>query len=192
MLAHASRQSLPWLIFDVGQNRTMACRGMFFAVTKEEEAKLLSASDSDAVVDIVTEEIEERWDEAWLQQMDKSWDAIHRCLGDGSLRNSQPAVSAKAVLGGRQLSSRDDWVVSYLTKDEVKQVAEALAPITEEEFRRRYFGLKKKFLWFDRTEYEGRIGEEDFGYSWAYFDDMRRFFRKAASADRATVFAVDQ
>jgi hypothetical protein len=170
----------------------MGCRGMFFALTKEEEAKLLSASDSDAVVEIVTEEIEERWDQEWLQEMDKSWDAIHRCLGDGSLRNSQPAVSAKAVLGGRQLSSRADWVISYLPADEVKKVAEAIAPVTEEEFRSRYFGLKRKFLWFDRTEYEGPIGEEDFGYSWAYFEDMQRFFSKAAGANRATVFAVDQ
>jgi hypothetical protein len=172
----------------------MACRGVFFALTREEEAKLLSASESDAVVEIVTEEIEERWDEEWLQEMDKSWDAIHRCLGDGSLRNSQPLVSAKAVLGGRQLSSRRDWAVSYLTGDEVKAVAGAIAAIDEPEFRRRYFGLKKKkFLWFfDRTEYVGPIGEEDFEYSWSYFSEMRRLFAKAANANRAMVFAVDQ
>jgi hypothetical protein len=169
----------------------MACRGAFFALTQEEEAKLLSASGSDAVVEIITEEIEERWDEEWLQQMDKSWDAIHRCLGDGSLRNSQSLVSAKAVLGGRQLSSRNDWVVSYLTGEEVKAVVRAIADIDEAELRRRYFGLKKKkFLWFDRTEYEGPIGEEDFEYSWSYFTEMRRLFVKAATANRAMVFSV--
>jgi hypothetical protein len=56
----------------------MACRGVFFALSKEDETKLLTADDSDTVVEIVTEEIEERWDEEWLQEMDKSWDAIHR------------------------------------------------------------------------------------------------------------------
>lgn len=148
--------------------------------------------DSDTVVEIVTEEIEERWDEAWLQEMDKSWDAIHRCLGDGSLRNAQPALMAKAVLGGRQLSSRSDWVISYLDAAEVKQVAAALPAIDQAEFRRRYFGLKKKFLWFDLTEFDGPIDEQDFEYSWSYFEDMRRFFEKAAVSNRATVFAVDQ
>jgi hypothetical protein len=170
----------------------MACRGVFFALSKEDETKLLTADDSDTVVEIVTEEIEERWDEEWLQEMDKSWDAIHRCLGDGTLRNAQPAVTAKAVIGGRQLSSRSDWVISYLPAAEAKLVAEALLPIDQPEFRRRYFGLKKKFLWFDRTEYEGEIGEQDFEYSWAYFEDMRSFFTKASAAGRAVVFAVDQ
>gem|GEM_PF-7118074 len=75
----------------------MACRGVFFALTKEEEAKLLAAPDSEAVVEIITEEVEERWDREWLVEMDKSWDAVHRCLGDGSLRRSQSSLTSKAV-----------------------------------------------------------------------------------------------
>ena len=170
----------------------MACRGVFFALTKEVEAKLLAAQDGDAVVEIITEEVEERWDREWLVEMDKSWDAVHRCLGDGSLRRSQSSLTSKAVLGGRQLSSGTDWIVSYLTADEVKQVAIAVAAIDQPEFRRRYFALKKKFLWFDRTEYDGPIGEEDFDYSWSNFEDMRHFFSKVAAAHRAIVFSVDQ
>ena len=170
----------------------MACRGVFFALTKEEEAKLLAAPDSDAVVEIITEEVEERWDREWLVEMDKSWDAVHRCLGDGSLRRSQSSLTSKAVLGGRQLSTGADWIISYLAADEVKQVAIAIATIDQLEFRRRYFGLKKKFLWFDRTEYDGPIGEEDFDSSWSNFVDMRLFFAKAAAAHRPIIFSVDQ
>jgi len=169
----------------------MACRGVFFALTKAEEAKLLAAADSDAVVEILTEEIEERWDREWLVEMDKSWDAVHRCLGDGSLRTSQPSLTAKAVLGGKQLSPSADWIVFYLTADEVKQVAVAITGIDQPEFRRRYFGLKKKFLWIDRTDYDGPIGEQDFEYSWSNFEDMRLLFSKAA-AHRTIVFSVDQ
>ena len=170
----------------------MACRGVFFALTNEEEAKLLAAPDSDAVVEIITEEIEERWDPEWLVEMDKSWDAVHRCLGDGSLSRSQSSLTSKAVLGGRQLSSHADWIVSYLTADQVKQVAAAIAGIDQLEFRRRYFALKKKFLWVDRTDYDVPIGEEDFEYSWSNFEEMRVFFSKVAAAHRAIVFSVDQ
>ena len=173
----------------------MACRGVFFALTKQEEEELLAAPDSDAVVEIITEEIEERWDREWLVEMDKSWDAIHRCLGDGSLRRSQPSITSKAVLGGKQLSSSPDWIISYLTAEEVKQVAVAVAAIDQPEFRRRYYGLKKKFLgipWINWSEYDGPIGEEDFEYSWSNFEEMRRFFSKAAAAHRAIVFSVDQ
>jgi len=170
----------------------MACRGVFFALTKEEEAKLLAAPDSEAVVEIITEEVEERWDREWLVEMDKSWDAVHRCLGDGSLRRSQSSLTSKAVLGGRQLSFDADWIISYLTADEVKQVAAAIAAVDKVGFRRRYFGLKKKFLWFDRTEYDGPIGEEDFEYSWFNFVGMRLLFAKAAAAHRPIIFSVDQ
>jgi len=170
----------------------MACRGVFFALTKEEEAKLLAAPNSDAVVEIITEEVEERWDREWLVEMDKSWDAIHRCLGDGSLSRSQSSLTSKAVLGGRQLTSHADWIMSYLTADEVKQVAAAIAVINQLEFRRRYFALKKTFLWFDRTDYDGPIGEEDFEYSWSNFEEMRLFFAKVAVVGRSIVFSVDQ
>lgn len=74
----------------------------------------------------------------------------------------------------------------------MKSIATALRPIDQPEFRRRYFGLKKSFLGIDRTEYEGEIGEEDFEYSWAYFEEMRSFYAKVAAADRAIVFAIDQ
>src|SRR5947209_3732440 len=138
----------------------MACRGVFFALTKGEEANLLAAPNSDAVVEIITEEIEERWDREWLVEMDKSWDPVHRCLGDGSLRSSQPSLTAKAVLGGRQLSSRADWIISYLTADEVQEVADAIVRIDEPEFRRRYFGLKKKSCGLTGQSTTGRLGRK--------------------------------
>src|SRR5689334_8829988 len=50
----------------------MASRGVFFALTKEEETRLLAAAGTDAVVEIMTDEIEERWDRQWLVEMDKS------------------------------------------------------------------------------------------------------------------------
>ena len=170
----------------------MACRGVFFALTREEQEALLRAPDSDTVIEIITEEIEERWDEDWLLQMDKSWDAMHRCLGNGTLAVSQTATSAKAVLGGQHLSSRSDWIVSYLAVSLVPKVAAALEEFTEAEFRRRYFALRKKFLWFDFTEYDGPIGEDDFNYTWSNFEAMREFFEKAAKAKRAIIFTVDQ
>lgn len=158
---------------------------MFFALTKEEEAALLSARDTEEVLDAILE-IEERWDEPWLRQMDKSWDAIHRCLGDGSLDTKQPALTAKAVLGGRHLSDRDDEIVSFLPCADVQAVSAALALIDQAEFRRRYFGLARN------SGYEGEIGDEDYDYTWSYFDDMRSLFTEAAAAGRSVVFSVDQ
>ena len=170
----------------------MACRGVYFALNDDDEERLLAQNDDSRVVEIITEEIEERWEAEWLCEVDKSWDAIHRCLGDGSLKTRQTSVLSKAVIGGRQLHRGADWIISYLSAREVRDVSDALAAIGEEEFRRRYFGLKKKFLWFDRTDYDGEIGEQDFEYSWSYLEEIKKFFATASRAGRSVIFAVDQ
>lgn len=56
----------------------MACRGVHFAITDEDQAALLDAEGDDAVRDII-EQIEETWDADNLAEVDKAWDAMHRC-----------------------------------------------------------------------------------------------------------------
>jgi len=58
----------------------VACRGVHFAITESDAARLLGAPDDTRVLEIIQDEIEEQWDEEWLYQTDKAWDAIHRCL----------------------------------------------------------------------------------------------------------------
>lgn len=171
----------------------MACRGIYFALT-DEEAKRLLASDGDkAVINFMQEEVEERWDEDWLQQTDKAWDAIHRCLTDGTLRCKGASTLERVVLGGRRLHRGSDYIVSYLASDEVREAAEQLRGITKDWFHQKYFGLRKRFLGlFQYSDYEGSLDETDFEYSWNYFDDIRHFFDKTASAGRSVVFTVDQ
>lgn len=169
----------------------MACRGIYFALTKEESRKLLEANDDAGVIETV-EEIEERWDENWLQQVDKAWDAIHRCLSDGTLQCKGKSIMEKTVLGGKQLYHGDDNIISYLDPKEVQEVSAAIENIAVDWFRKKYFGLKKSFLGIKYSNYDGLIDEEDFEYSWAYFIAIREFFTKTATAGRALVFTVDQ
>jgi hypothetical protein len=53
----------------------MACRGVHFAVEADTVKLLLDAKSDSAVLDIVQEDIEQKWNEEWLHQTDKSWDA---------------------------------------------------------------------------------------------------------------------
>jgi hypothetical protein len=50
--------------------------------------------------------------------------------------------------------------------------------------RRRYF-KHCKGAW---PEY----GEEDFEYTWGWFQDMRGFFERVAGGGRAVIFTADQ
>jgi hypothetical protein len=48
---------------------------------------------------------------------------------------------------------------------QVKDVAAALAGLDEAEFRRRYKRI-------DIACYDGQVGDEDFAYSWDWFQDV--------------------
>jgi hypothetical protein len=164
----------------------MACRGVHFALTADDERQLLAAGgDDEAVLDLIVEDIEDRWDEEWLQETDKAWDAIHRCLTDGTLSFESTSPLHQCILGGRQMYSGDDYIVSYLTAEEVGQVAQAIASIDEVTLRDRYDQI-------DEDDYAASLSQEDFDYTWGWFEPLKLFFAKAADAGRAVVFAVDQ
>jgi hypothetical protein len=122
----------------------MACRGVYFALTDDGVAKLTAADGDAAVKKIIQEDIEELWDKNWLQETDKAWDAMHRCLADGTLVCKSKSVLEKFVLGGKQLHQRGDYIVSFLTAAEVKEVFEAAKPIEKNMVSRKVFRPKKK------------------------------------------------
>lgn len=164
----------------------MTCRGVHFALTKTQLARVLSAKTDDELIEVIQNEIETEWDKEWLRETDKAWDAIHRCLTDGKLGYSNGSFPLNAcILGGEQLHSGKDYIVSLVRPEEVASVASALEVISEEDFKRRYFNI-------NQDEYDGEIEEEDFQYTWEWFQDLPSLFRLAADNGRAILFTVDQ
>jgi hypothetical protein len=163
----------------------MSARGVHFAVTPAQEKKLLAAKSDRKLMEVV-EEIEEGWEEPFVVETDKAWDAIHRCLTDGTLLYVSGEYPLNhSICGGRQLFRGRDYTVSYVSAPQVKDVAKALAKITRTRMRQRYDKI-------DPEEYdEVEMGDEDFDYTWENFLDLRRFYKKAAEAGRAVIFTVD-
>ncbi len=130
----------------------------------------------------IIEEIEERWDRDWLCETDKAWDAIHRCLTDGSLSFGN-SVRHKCVLGPGS-EDEESFLINLLTAAEVQEVAKELSAIGQVALRQGYDAI-------DADEYDGKLSDDDFAYTWENFDDLRAFYQKAASAGRGVVFTVD-
>lgn len=129
------------------------------------------------------EELEESWSEDDLKvDTDKAWDAIHRCLTDGTVDPGGGEYPlSHAVLGGRHL--HDDYYVVYVTAAEARDVSEALEPVDRTWLRRRFDAI-------DDTDYGGARDDADFDYTWENFVDVRRFYRRAATAGRAVLFTA--
>lgn len=161
----------------------MACRGVHFAIDDQQAQRLLGAEDDDELLEIV-EEIEEAWEAAF--ETDKAWDALHRCLSNGTLNaeEGEPPLS-RVFFGGRMLNEGDDYFVVLVTPSEAVQIAASLATVTESWLRERYFELPF-------PDYQGEKSEEDWEYTLSSFQGLPEFFARAASQGRHVIFTVDQ
>jgi hypothetical protein len=152
---------------------------VFFALTGSQDEALVATRDDAEVLQFVAE-VESAWDWDWLCEVDKAWDAMHRCLGDGTLwlgRHDRGPLEL-AVLGGGHHYEGDDYVVAHVVAADVPAVAEALAGVDESWLRERYEAVDP--------------GDEDFDYTWRYLQDVRDFYRRAAADGRSVIFTVDQ
>jgi hypothetical protein len=75
--------------------------------------------------------------------------------------------------------------VVLTTPDQVKEIAAALASVTEPWLRSRYFELPF-------PEYQGEKSEDDWEYTFSRFNGLTEFFSRAADKGRHVIFTVDQ
>jgi len=163
----------------------MSARGVHFALTPTQAKQLLAAKSDRKLMGLI-DEIEETWEQPFVVETDKAWDAMHRCLTDGSLLYVSGEYPLNhCICGGRQLVRGRDYTVSFVSRPQVKDVAAALAKVIKAWLRKRYDKI-------DPDDYdEVEMGDEDFRYTWDNFLAVRRFYKKAAEAGRAVIFTVD-
>ena len=164
----------------------MTARGVFFALEDSQLVRLIEAGSDSARLEVVTEDIEERWDRQWLLEVDKAWDAIHRSLTDGTLsRTSGEEPLRWTILGGRQLYKGDSYIMNLNMPSQVSQLAAALQAVSRDRFLRGYGRIVNE-------DYGGSISDDDLEHTWRWFAQLPGFFGRAAGAGRAVLFTVDQ
>ncbi|MEO0461330.1 MAG: YfbM family protein [Myxococcota bacterium] len=165
----------------------MAYRGVHFALSDDDVSRLLAIASSEELEEFITEEIEETYFEEsreWVYETDHAWDAIHRCLGDGTLLyGTGPFPLSYAVLGGAALDAGEDYTACLTTPEQVAEVAEALRRTDASWFRSRFDSLSRT-----NTEFSAK---GDFDYVWSNLDGLREFLARAAKAKRHVLFTVD-
>jgi Domain of unknown function (DUF1877) len=167
----------------------MSCLGIHFALTPEEALALEAFDDEQDRLAFVQEDLEERYLEepkTYAAESDKAWDAMHRALSDGQLSwDGGEFPFNHAVLGGKPLYSDGDYIMSLKTPEQVQAVSLALAALTESDFRDRYNRI-------DARSYDGELGDDDFEYTWSWFQEVRDLYRRAAAQGRFVLFTADQ
>jgi len=167
----------------------MSCLGVHFALSETEVNRILSMDDEQDRLEYITEEIEEQYLEGEKQfaaESDKAWDAMHRTLADGELTwDGDTYPLNHTVLAGKLIYTDDDYIMSLKLPDQVKDINKALKPITKDEFRQKYFNI-------DPESYGMELTDEDFEYTWDWFQNVRQLYGVAAQNDRHVLFTADQ
>ena len=167
----------------------MSCLGVHFALTKDEVTHLRSLTDEQERLEHLQEVIEEHYlgdEREFAAENDKAWDAMHRVLSDGQLSWNGGAYPLNhTVLAGELLYTDSDYIMSLKSPPQVCDIAAALPAITEAEFRRRYFAI-------DAGSYGTPLTEEDFRYTWDWFQGVRELYIRAAKAGRFVLFTAGQ
>lgn len=176
----------------------MGCLGVHFAITVDQMQRLLDIvyeqdlddeACDEALQDAISE-IEHEWDKQHLIETDKAWDPIHRSLCEdntpnGQLNPNKGTIPLKlCILGGEQLYQGDDYCICLIRPEEVRAVSQALAGVTEEWLRERFYRLDAEAAGYP-------IDADEFAYTWSNFQDLPKFFIRAAEEERAVIFTVD-
>lgn len=164
----------------------MSCLGVHFALS-DQETKLLIDKNERGRLEFVQEVLEETYlTTPYAAQTDKSWDAMHRLLSDGCLTSDGGEYPLNhTILAGRILYTKNDYIMSLKTPDQVKDIAQALRALTEESFRARYQTIPA-------GNYDAELSEDDFGYTWSWFQDVRELYALAAVENKHVLFTADQ
>ncbi len=167
----------------------MGCLGVHFALTEVDVETLRSLPDEGSRLDRFQEVIEEDYfadHRDYVAESDKAWDAMHRALTDGQLTwDGGQYPFNHVVLAGELLYTKPDYIMSLKTPAQVRDVVAAIADITEADFRRLYFAI-------DPDAYGFPLSEDDFGYTWTWFLEVRNLFLRAAKEGRYVLFSADQ
>lgn len=165
----------------------MGCLGVHFALTEDDVSSLRAIPDEEDRLSYLQEDIEERYlGTDYAAESDKSWDAMHRALSDGQLSwDGGNYPLNHVVLAGELLYSESDYIMTLKTPVQVRDVAAALSAMTATQLRAGYDAI-------DRQSYGYDLTDEDFEYTWNWFQSVREFYLRAATEGRYVLFTADQ
>jgi Domain of unknown function (DUF1877) len=152
--------------------------------------KLIKETPSNKCADLFTH-YESKLASQYTLSIAQAWDAIVRCLGDGSLRRSKTRSLANAIYGDDTIWLPGPNVSLGLLNDQrVKEISVGLGNVSASELRNRYFALRRTFLGIDISSYEHPVSEDDWDFTKTNFDALVEFMQLTASLSRSVAVLI--
>jgi hypothetical protein len=159
-----------------------------FSILKRDHARQLAALQGDDAVRKLATEVQQSKayrNEGLILDCGTAWDAIHRCLTEGTLDpNAGDFPLNHCVLGGRRLHQGPGFEAVLIRPDIVPHVAEAIRDVKRADFHERYFQI-------DPTDYGRTPTDKEFDIIWNAFRQIQQLMDDATAERAAVLFTVE-
>jgi len=158
--------------------------GFQIALSRDYAKRVFANKDDASLPPLITELLGDKTLKSGGQilELKKTWDAIHRCLTDGTLDPEAGDFPLNhVILGGKQLHKGDDYVAAVVRPDMVTFIATGLHDLKEPDFRKCFFALGEK-------GYDQPINEKEYSFIWHMIHEIRAFFEFCDEERYAVLF----
>lgn len=158
--------------------------GHHIALSREHAKRVFANKDDASLPPLIAELLGDKTLKANSQILDvkRTWDAIHRCLTEGTLDPEAGEFPLNhVILGGKKLHNGDDYIAVVVRPDMVTFIAEGLREVKEPDFRKAFFGLGEK-------GYDQAINEKEYSFIWHMVHEIRAFFEYCDEERFAVLF----
>lgn len=166
----------------------MKGQGAHIILTRDDAKRVFGAPDDATVRKVVTElrNCKKHREAKLVLETGAAWDAIHRCLTEGTLDPAEGEFPINhAILGGKRLHRGADFEAIMVRPDIVPHVAEALHDQKRNDLHSRFMQLNPQDFGRDPTERE-------FDLTWNAMQQIRQLFEDAANERCAVLFTVER
>ena len=169
----------------------MGMAGTFLRISQEKLEQL--RSDPNSIESLVEQFFTSRFSiersgDSELCDVDKSWQTIHFMLSGGNPWGGN-TIEAQAIMGGAEIGPDLGYgPARYLTSDQVKQVSQALAPITQEEFSNRFD--PQAMAAADLYAFDLEYAEDELEMAQDYFGELKKFYARSAQQNDAVLLLI--
>ena len=164
----------------------MAGLGFHIALSRDNAKRVFAVPNDTALLALIEEfkNSKELRKNGQVVECKRTWDAIHRCLTEGTLDPTGGEVPMNhAILGGKQLNKGNEFIAVLVRPDLTPFVAEAMHDMKEPDFRQRFFAL-------GQHGYDQPINEKEYTLVWHHVQELRSFFEFCSEERFAVLFTA--
>ena len=162
----------------------MARLGVFYALS-DEQVDAIAEQDDDKMYAYMLNTIEENLlGTPKSYQIDKAWEGIQFCLGEGTW-NEENKVPYNVVFGGELILDHNDYVISLKKPEVIKDIVAYLEANNLQET------IKNNFDTIPEEEYTLPKDEDNLNYLLGWSEGLLEFYKNALDKQLNVIFTVD-